>query len=169
MKSVMIATPALRIPWRPLVRLSRHKDTLLALLLLTVPAHAQDDEDHRRVCPLLTQDDLRIIIPAVTGQGGCKVFCTGCGCKGGPGYRDAQHRCVGYGNLIQKCGPPPHAGCTAECAPVRPGCDHGRVWVKNTLAHSGLSVDFIDAAPSTPAQQQPLQGADQTGDGQSHQ
>jgi hypothetical protein len=142
---------------------------LTLLLLLPAFGQAQQDEDHRRICPLLTADDLRIIIPAVTGQGVCKVSCTGCGCKGGPGYRDAQHRCVGYANLIQKCGPPPHRGCTAECAQVRDGCDHGRVWVRNTLAHAGLSVDFIDAAPSSPAQQQPLESADQPGAGQPHQ
>jgi hypothetical protein len=159
-----------RTAWLPSARrtLIQAAFLLLASFLFIPAIRAQDDEDHRRVCPLLTADDLRVIIPAATGQGVCNVRCTGCGCKGGPGYRDARHRCVGYANLIQKCGPPPHAGCTAECAPVHEGCDHGRVWVKNTLSHSGLSVDFIDAAPSPPAQQQPLQDADQTGDGQSH-
>jgi len=52
----------------------------------------------------------------------CNIVCRGCGCKGGPGYRNKQGRCVGYKNLISECGPPPHAGCTRECAMVVTGC-----------------------------------------------
>ena len=136
------------------------------------PVWAQDDEDHQRVCPLLTAELVRVILPEVTGHGACKVRCSGCGCKGGPGYRDQTHQCVSYANIIQKCGPPPHLGCIAECEPVRAGCDHGRVWLKNTAARAGLSVRFVPAAnlsePETlsPAQQHPLQGSDQTGDSQ---
>src|SRR6185437_512192 len=107
----------------------------LAFALLCAPvAWAQQDEDHEKVCPLLTTDLVRAILPAVTGHGGCRIFCKGCGCKGGPGYRDAQRHCVAYVNIIQKCGPPPHSLCRAECAPVEPGCDHGRVWLKTFLA-----------------------------------
>ena len=140
---------------------------LVAFVLLgTSAALAQDDEDHQRVCPLLTEELVRAVIPAIAGHGGCAVRCSGCGCKGGPGYRDSEGKCVGYANLIQKCGPPPHRGCQAECAPVSDGCDHGRVWLKGFLAHAGLSVQFTAANVLSPPQQQPLQGADQAGDGQ---
>ena len=135
---------------------------LVACALFAAPAvKAQDDEDHRRVCPLLTEELVRAIMPAVSGHGGCAVRCSGCGCKGGPGYRDAGGQCVGYANLIARCGPPPHRGCQAECAPVAEGCDHGRVWLKGFLTGQGLAVQFL-----TPTQQHPLQGPDQTGDGQ---
>jgi hypothetical protein len=137
---------------------------LLALILLYAPAaHSQEDEDHERVCPLLTPDLVHAILPEVTGHGGCQVFCQGCGCKGGPGYRDQSHKCVSYADIIQKCGPPPHPNCIAECAPLNAKCDHGRVWLKNTLSKAGLSVRFV-AAGSSPAQQDPLQGSDQSGD-----
>ena len=43
------------------------------------------------------------------------------GCKGGPGYRGPNNKCVGYANINQMCGPPPHAGCLRECAIVREG------------------------------------------------
>ena len=143
----------------------RQVGILLACVLFVSPAFAQQDEDHQRVCPLLTEDLVRAVLPAVTGHGTCPVRCSGCGCKGGPGYRDAAGKCVGYSNLIQKCGPPPHTRCVAECAPVREGCDHGRVWLKNYLTAAGLSVRFVDGkAPLSPTQQQPLQRPNQSGD-----
>ena len=43
--------------------------------------------------------------------------CRGCGCKGGPGYRGPDGRCVGFKNLNEKCGPYPHSGCVFENAP----------------------------------------------------
>lgn len=45
--------------------------------------------------------------------------CSGCGCKGGPGYREiATGRCVGFKDLPQKCGSPPSASlCTFENTP----------------------------------------------------
>jgi hypothetical protein len=139
---------------------------LLGLLLIAPAANGQEDEDHQRVCPLLTADLVKAILPAVTGHGTCATRCTGCGCKGGPGYRDAKGQCVGYGNIIQQCGPPPHAGCRAECAPVANGCDHGRVWLKGFLAGAGFTIRFAAAPALSPAQQQPLRDADQPGDGQ---
>ena len=152
---------------------------VLALLIVAFPhaspALAQDDEDHQLVCPLLTPELVHAILPEVTGHGACKIRCTGCGCKGGPGYRDQAHNCVSYANIIQKCGPPPHLACDAECAPVRPGCDHGRVWLKNALARVGLSVQFTGAHKSgipqelPPAQQNSFHHADQPGDGKAEQ
>jgi hypothetical protein len=142
----------------------------LAIALAFAPAAwAQQDEDHTRVCPLLTAELVRTIMPAVTGHGVCQTRCSGCGCKGGPGYRDGQGKCVGYGNIIQKCGPAPHSLCRAECAPIANGCDHGRVWLKTFLERAGLSVGFAAAVRDLPpAQQEPLQDTDQPGDNETN-
>ncbi len=45
--------------------------------------------------------------------------CRGCGCKGGPGWREiATGRCVGFRDIDQKCGRPPSATlCVFENAP----------------------------------------------------
>ena len=40
--------------------------------------------------------------------------CRGCGCKGGPGYRDSRGHCVGWDRLEQACGSPPTDRCRAE-------------------------------------------------------
>ncbi|MFO1033502.1 MAG: YHYH domain-containing protein [Hyphomicrobiales bacterium] len=56
--------------------------------------------------------------------------CQGCGCKGGPGYRNnSTGRCVGYKTLVNECSPYLHAGCTFENAPgtgVNKGMRAGR-------------------------------------------
>ena len=46
-------------------------------------------------------------------------FCSGCGCKGGPGWRHiASGRCVGFRDLAAKCGDPPSVKlCVFENAP----------------------------------------------------
>jgi hypothetical protein len=139
----------------------------IVVLICPFAASAQDDEDRQRVCPLLTEPLLRIVLPEVTGHSRCDVRCSGCGCQGGPGYRDQQGKCVGYANLLQKCGPSPHRGCRAECAPVVSGCDLGRVWLKALLARAGQDVTFTAAEPNLPpAQQPPFQRANQTRDGE---
>jgi hypothetical protein len=43
--------------------------------------------------------------------------CTGCGCKGGPGYRGPDGKCVGFKALDKICGNPPEKRCTFENAP----------------------------------------------------
>lgn len=43
--------------------------------------------------------------------------CQGCGCKGGPGYRGPDGKCVGFRNLTKVCGDPPDQRCTFENAP----------------------------------------------------
>ena len=40
--------------------------------------------------------------------------CRGCGCKGGPGYRAPNGRCVGWDGLERTCGAPPTVRCRAE-------------------------------------------------------
>ena len=43
--------------------------------------------------------------------------CRGCGCKGGPGYRGPDGKCVGFRNLLKVCGNPPETRCVFENAP----------------------------------------------------
>lgn len=45
--------------------------------------------------------------------------CRGCGCQGGPGYRDTETRdCVGYEEMAKVCGLPPTSDrCTFEGHP----------------------------------------------------
>jgi hypothetical protein len=40
--------------------------------------------------------------------------CSGCGCRGGPGYRAPDGRCVGWADIGRKCGSPPTTRCTPE-------------------------------------------------------
>ncbi len=40
--------------------------------------------------------------------------CSGCGCRGGPGYRAPDGRCVGWSDIGRKCGTPPETRCTPE-------------------------------------------------------
>ena len=42
--------------------------------------------------------------------------CSGCGCKGGPGYRGPDGKCVGWAALKKTCGTPPTERCSAEGA-----------------------------------------------------
>ena len=43
--------------------------------------------------------------------------CRGCGCKGGPGYRAPNGRCVSFKRLEKVCGAYPHRRCAFENAP----------------------------------------------------
>jgi hypothetical protein len=42
--------------------------------------------------------------------------CSGCGCKGGPGWRGPDGACVHSAALTQICGSPPGAPCKHEAA-----------------------------------------------------
>jgi hypothetical protein len=43
-----------------------------------------------------------------------ECHCVGCGCKGGPGYRDRNGHCVSHKQLSEVCGNPPTTRCTYE-------------------------------------------------------
>ena len=65
-----------------------------------------------------------LILPAILFTGmpvhaACpdRPACRGCGCKGGPGYRGPDGRCVGFSSLDKICGRPPETRCTFENAP----------------------------------------------------
>lgn len=40
--------------------------------------------------------------------------CKGCGCRGGPGYRAPNGKCVGQRDLLRICGNPPTTRCKKE-------------------------------------------------------
>ena len=46
--------------------------------------------------------------------------CSGCGCRGGPGYRGPNGHCVGWDALKKTCGVPPTTHCKAEQVNARP-------------------------------------------------
>ncbi len=48
------------------------------------------------------------------GGGGRGGFCNYCGCKGGPGYRAPDGKCVGKRNITKVCGSPPSTRCKKE-------------------------------------------------------
>lgn len=48
------------------------------------------------------------------GGGGRGGFCNVCGCKGGPGYRAPDGKCVGRRNITKLCGSPPSKRCKRE-------------------------------------------------------
>lgn len=72
----------------------------------------------------MRQDEIRALVAkdAPSRPSTCATQCKGCGCKGGPGYRDSRGKCVGWRELISRCGAAPHAGCARECFPVVSGC-----------------------------------------------
>ncbi len=72
--------------------------------------------------------------------------CSGCGCKGGPGYRGPSGRCVGYADIGRVCGSPPTSKCTAEGpnAGADEAAEHG-VRASNSRFLSGRPARKNDA------------------------
>jgi hypothetical protein len=54
------------------------------------------------------------LVPA--SQSALACVCQGCGCKGGPGWRDRDNHCVSHGQLKKVCGEPLTTNCTYEGA-----------------------------------------------------
>jgi len=54
--------------------------------------------------------------PALARDQGSACMCHGCGCKGGPGWRDRNNQCVSPQQLKNVCGEPPSTNCTFEGA-----------------------------------------------------
>src|SRR4051794_35332085 len=60
-----------------------------------------------------------------------------CGARGGPGYRSAAGRCVGWADIGRTCGNPPTTRCTAErvATGAEVAADHGqKAWDAGTDA-----------------------------------
>src|SRR5262249_46212064 len=65
---------------------------LMAFAFAMGPARA----DGGRLCPSMSKALVSKVAAWIKGKGQCKAFCTGCGCKGGPGFRDSEGTaCVG--------------------------------------------------------------------------
>ena len=117
------------------------------------PGSGTVNEDLLTFCPVISPELQRKIV-GEHGVSACQTSCKGCGCKGGPGYRGPDNKCVGYANIVQVCGPPPHAGCVRECAIVREGCV-GRAWLKAFAAAAGLAVTFVASETLPPVDAEP--------------
>ena len=89
---------------------------------------------------------------AQNGRAGCpeRPPCTGCGCKGGPGYRGPDDSCVSFRNLEKVCGTPPETRCVFENAPGT-GLNHDCALEprKSKKARSAKPAD--DGTPALPA------------------
>lgn len=55
-----------------------------------------------------------IVLMSFVTAAAAEERCSGCGCKGGPGYRSPSGHCVGWAQLSRVCGTPPSARCSAE-------------------------------------------------------
>lgn len=42
------------------------------------------------------------------------IACSGCSCRGGPGYRKPNGKCASWKELNRACGTPPETRCTDE-------------------------------------------------------
>src|SRR6266540_323172 len=63
---------------------------------------------------LISIAPLAVFVEARTALAEC--YCQGCGCKGGPGWRDPSGRCVSHKQLYKICGRPPGYPCRFEGA-----------------------------------------------------
>src|SRR5262245_61857256 len=98
--------------------------------------------ESERLCPSLTVELANKVAAWIKGKGNCNAYCTGCVCKGGPGFRSADGKCVSWAEVITKCGLQPHAKCRRECHPLVSACAdraYGSTWLKTFAASVGLS------------------------------
>jgi hypothetical protein len=152
---------------------------LLLLLLLLFPAGVlADGVDGQFVCPVISEELARRIAAEIKGSGGCSAFCRGCGCKGGPGCRDQRGQCVGYAQLITRCGPPPprrkilqtQSGPTPSCssgsvgqpAPSNQRGNHRptphSMHLSSSKLRQGSRIQFRDLFPSASYPAAPRKG-----------
>jgi hypothetical protein len=94
-------------------------------------------------CRIADSDRAREIAQKFAEKDGrCEAACAGCGCKGGPGYRNTErNRCVGWADLNATCGPPPHEKCVKECSPVDPDCAFEKDVLDNVLSDQPLGSE----------------------------
>jgi hypothetical protein len=134
----------------------------LAVVFVAAPAAAQrGPEAPTRQCPLITKEIHNLVKATVRET--CLVGCKGCGCKGGTGFRAKTGQCVGFAEILSKCGPPPHSNCVAECFPTLPSCARlGIDWLKALTAGAGITLLFVPSeVPDTATpKDQPIGPAD---------
>ena len=78
-------------------------------------------------------------------------MCTGCGCKGGPGFRGPDGRCVSYKKLMSVCGQPATMNCTDERH--RQVCEH-----EGALPTNAEALKAAALLPAGSAAPKPLYG-----------
>ncbi len=121
---------------------------LLVLILICAGQGAVAQE-----CLELRRDEIRALTAkdAPGRPESCTTLCKGCGCRGGPGYRDDRGKCVGYRELISRCGEAPHARCTRECFPVVQGCSKPDIdGAKQRAATERAATEAQKARPGSP-------------------
>ena len=85
---------------------------------------------------------LTLIAAAAVAPVAAEEQCSGCGCKGGPGYRGPKG-CVGWAQLNKVCGNPP----TTNCQPEGPALIAlGKEAVSKALGHAGTPPSAGEAA-----------------------
>ena len=95
---------------------------LIVLLVSTHSSWAQSIDE----CVIATSTEAKRLAQIGRSEADCPAGCSGCGCRGGPGYRNSKNECVGYSNLVSDCGPPLHNKCAKECYPAPPKCPKRR-------------------------------------------
>ncbi len=81
-----------------------------------------------------------LLLCFTTAAGACQ--CTGCGCKGGPGFRDPNKQCVSYEKLDSVCGSPPTTRCVFEHH--KQECEHeGAMPNEKGMEHYRKSIEAI--------------------------
>lgn len=89
------------------------------------------------VCAALALAPMTISPADARGRGGGRGgFCNYCGCKGGPGYRAPDGKCVGKRNVTKICGSPPSTRCKFE------GKSSGRNETPNPTHHPEVANPF---------------------------
>lgn len=95
--------------------------------------NSQAARSQSAACAVFDKDRAKAMAAIRQKQPECSVRCRGCGCKGGPGYRNNDGRCVSYNSLIKECGPPPHTRCRPECEEPVVTCPAPPTTAVNTL------------------------------------
>jgi hypothetical protein len=93
---------------------------IAAALLALAPVPAASAQECLTADPAQAREIARMLAQS----GGCPIQCRGCGCKGGPGYREKgpNGQCVSWRELNSICGPAPHSNCIRECRPAVGSC-----------------------------------------------
>lgn len=71
--------------------------------------------------------------------------CQGCGCRGGPGYRGPNGKCVGWKQLNKVCGSPPTTRCTAEGPALSANRQLGFASMGESIASEPVETNLLHA------------------------
>jgi len=85
-----------------------------------------------------SQEQLEVLKRSRLGMRGCRESCSGCGCRGGPGYRDKNGACVSYSNLISICSED-FSNCKQECAETELICIKPSQKITDTIENGAIA------------------------------